>query len=184
MKKYIPICLIILLLFCSGCPNRYLLDPVSSCVPLSNYKTLVIAPIDGESTIVAEAIYVHLPRPMALAVARDIKEQTEKEQLFKNIVISNSCTDNAIKVESRIHNLTHKYGNYYSEIRGKVIDCQTNEVLYTFELKEKSSKVDELPGFMALNIHSGIENRLKCEPEKKPNKNEPKEGAKEKDKLE
>jgi hypothetical protein len=170
MKKYLPICLALFL--CTGCFNKYLLDPTSSCVPLSKYENLIVSPIDGEGTIVPEAIHTGLPKAIAISATKELIEITEKEKLFKKVILSATCMDNSIKVEARLHSFLHNWGQFTVITKGRIIDCQNNAVLYSFEYKEKRSTKDivDLPFWIGNSLHNGIEDRLTCTEEKVKNK--------------
>lgn len=160
-EKSILICILTMLVFGSGCAGRYL-SPISNCQPLSAYKTIVITPIDGDSALVEESKYKHLPHDIAQALTERLKDQIEFYYLFPKVVQSSECVDQAIKLEGRIYTLDHNKRSFHLGIRGRIIDCQSNKPLYIFDHDEEDTESGKLPGQIADKLFEGIKGRLTC----------------------
>jgi hypothetical protein len=162
MKRYFYLGFIAVLAVCSGCVSTYL-SPISTCQPLSTYKTIVITPIDGGSAKVEESKYIHLPNYIAKEATERLKEQVEFNYLFPKVIKSEVCEDQAIKIEGKILSLKHYRKNFHVAIRGRIVDCQNNKPLYIFEHDEEDSDSTKLPGQIADKLFEGIKARLTCE---------------------
>ncbi len=162
MKKNISVCILALLFLGSGCVNRYL-NPITTCQPLSAYKTIVVMPIDGNSAQVEESKYFHLPQYIARTTTEKLKEQIEFYYLFPKVIQSSACVDQAIKIEGKISYVDHSKGIFHVGIRGRIIDCQNNKPLYIFEHDEEDSESVKLPGQIADKLFEGIKAKLTCE---------------------
>jgi hypothetical protein len=162
MKMNISIFIFVILLFCCGCTNKYL-KPLSTCQPLSAYKTIVVMPIDGESTMVEESKYRHLPYDIAKAVTERLKDQLEFNYLFPKVIQSTGCVDQALKIEGKIYTLDHNKRTFHMGVRGRIIDCQHNKPLYLFDHDEENTESGKLPGQIADKLYDGIKARMTCE---------------------
>ena len=162
MKKNISIFSLTILLLCGGCVSGYL-SPISTCQPLSAYKTIVVAPIDGDKALVEESKYRHLPHDIALAATEKLKEGIEFNSLFPKVIQSSVCVDNAVKIDGKIYSLVHHKRSFHLGVRGGIIDCRNNKPLYIFDHDEEDSESVKLPIQIADKIVEGIRARLTCE---------------------
>ena len=162
MKKNILIGISTISLLCCSSTNQYL-RPLSTCQPLSAYKTIVVTPINGDSALVEESKYRRLPHEIAKATTERLKDQIEFNYLFPKVVQSAGCEDQAIKIEGKIYSLDHNKRSFHIGIRGRIIDCQNNKPLYLFDHDEENSENGKLPGQIAEKIYEGIKAKLTCE---------------------
>ncbi len=162
MKKNILISVFSILLLGSGCAGRYL-QPISTCQPLSAYKTMVITPFDGDSAKIEELKYVHLPRYIAQGASARLKEQLEFYYVFPKVTQSAECADQAVRIEGKIVNLDHAKRSFHVKVRGRIIDCKNNTPLYLFEFDEDDSESTRLPIQIGDKLFEGIKERLTCQ---------------------
>ncbi|MBI4767184.1 MAG: hypothetical protein HY787_21775 [Deltaproteobacteria bacterium] len=162
MKKNILIGIFSMFLLGSGCAGRYL-TPISKCQPLSAYKTIVITPFDGDSAQIEELKYIHLPPYIARGATEKLKDQVEFYYLFTKVVQSPDCVDQAIRIEGKIVNLDHAKRTFHVKVRGRIVDCRSNQPLYLFEFEEKDSESTRLSGQIADTLLEAIKARLTCQ---------------------
>jgi hypothetical protein len=161
MKKSILICLCSVLLLGNGCAGRYL-QPISTCQPLAAYKTIVITPFDGASAQIEELKYVHLPPYIAKGATERLKDQVEFYYLFPKVIQSPHCSDQAVRIEGKVIGLDHAKRSFHVRVRGRIVDCRSNQPLYLFEFEEEDSDSTKLPGQIADTLFEAIKARLTC----------------------
>lgn len=164
MNKNITICIVTVFLLFVGCTNiNKTLRPTSVCQPLSAFDTIIIAPINGDSALVEEEQYRHLPRDIALATTNSLKDQIEDAHIFKKVKQSSDCADHAIKIDAKIYSLIHHRRSFHVGIRGQILNCLTGESIYKFDSDdEQDSEIIKLPGQIADKLVDGIKTKLTC----------------------
>ena len=159
MKKNISIFSFTILLLCGGCASGYL-SPISTCQPLSAYKTIVVAPIDGDTALVEESKYRHLPHDIALAATEKLKEGMEFNSLFPKVLQSSVCVDNAVRIEGKIYSLVHYKRSFHLGVRGGIIDCEIITPFIYSNMTKRILKVLNCPFKLRIRLVDGIRARL------------------------
>jgi hypothetical protein len=151
--------IILIALFFSGCAT--FLKPTTKCQPLSSFNTVIISPVTSDETIVEEKKYSQLPPQIAALATILLKEKIEDSRMFKNIIQSSECAAGAIKIDTKISSFIHRRG-FHATIRGSIVDCQTNEVIYRFQDVESESNSFKISSEIAQVITKGISKYYQC----------------------
>jgi len=165
VKIKLTILSISILFFLAGCADR-ILRPTSICQPLSDFDTIVIAPVNIDSVLVEEVIYKHLPKDIAVHINDKLKDELENSHSFNKIILSSDCSGKAIKVESKIDSLLNYRRDFHVMINEKILNCESGEYLYKFNLDESKEYIVDLSDKIARKIAAGINAKLICQPNK------------------
>ncbi|RJQ20032.1 MAG: hypothetical protein C4560_05530 [Nitrospiraceae bacterium] len=129
--KFIVISIgIAFLLLSGGCADRSV-KPATKCHPKYAIDTVVIAPFTTDTVLVEEDRYRQMPQDIAISIPDRLKDQLSDRQIFKKVILSPECVENALKVEGKLISLIHSMRTFHLGARWQLINCANNERLYS-----------------------------------------------------
>jgi len=140
-------------LLLTGCPTK-IVKPSGG-----GYSMLAMAPWSVTDTIIPEEQYQSVGDKVAKATGAELKDQLESLKKFDRVEFTAECPSGALRLEGRIASFTHKLGRFHTIGSGKLIDCDTNKVLDTYNFNEAGA-AEKMPHNVANAISTWVWRRF------------------------